>query len=442
MPAAPFSSRARGLAVGTLPDGFGYGFDFSDPAGVKLIPPEILPEIAAAVPTGASLRSRFPELFHNPRNARPERRLSVWLHVVNVCNFACHYCYVPHLRRMVDPQAVTGRSIPEDQLDPLLANLLGYCRAQGLAELHVTFAGGEPTLNLPLIEKFCDRARAIDTPVLITFGMISNGSFDAGALVPLLQRHRIALSLSIDGFGASHDRIRFTREEGRKVGSWDGLMGNVERLREADLKPFFLYTITPGNFRDLPRFAAYVHARDLGFRLSLVRARQPVARDVREEIAAEIIRLYAGLAETLDPRLPIPRHAAFAEWDLYRRKYTACSSCRNYFAIDAQGGVATCQMRMNETYGNAAAEPFAAIVSRVQAAPAAGILARPEARGGTCTTCEFFHVCGGGCPQHTALALGHMDQPSPWCQVFGAVIPHYVRAVARQLQRAVQSVPA
>jgi len=155
------------------------------------------------------------------------------------------------------------------------------------------------------------------------------------------------------------------------------------------------------------------------------------------KIADELCSLYQVWGDNLDPALPLFRYAAFAEWKLHVKKNLPCSSCRHYFAVNAEGGVATCQMRMNRPYGDLKAESFASIISRIQSDDENRSLARPQTRQGICTSCEFFHVCAGGCPQHNLQTLGNMDAPSPWCQVYGRLLPEYIRAVASQLLRAV-----
>lgn len=442
MQTASFSTHPRGYHIGSLPEGYGFAFNFEDPAGVKLLNPTLYseiqqqPDISKLSSANPQMRVAFAELAKNPRSPLPPR-LNVWLHVVNGCNFACHYCYIPHLNRNISKSEIERHSLKKELIHPLLSNLIAYCNDHRIPELRVIFAGGEPTLNLPLVEAFCREATEEDCGIKISFGMISNGSFHFEELTSLLQRYKISISLSVDGFEDSHDRIRFEINDGRKIGSWQSILQNVKLLLASGISPYFLYTVTPNNYNDISKFASFVHRNCLGFRLSLVRERMIPTFEFQKAVADELRQIYKSLGETLDPQLPILRYAAFAEWDLYRKKYTPCTSCRNYFAIDTTGGIATCQMRMDRSYGNATSELFSIIVSRVQEDLANRTLTNPTLREGSCASCEFFHVCAGGCPQHTFRAIGVMDHPSPWCHVYGTVMPEYIRAIARQLQRAV-----
>lgn len=443
MQTIPFSGRLRKICLEQLPEGYGYAFDFDCPAGVKLVPPGLFQRLKNTTDLrqvsgrDEQIRSTVVLLQKNPHSSGSSTRLTIWLHVINGCNYACYYCYVPHISRFVDRQTIEKHSLERVAVRPLLNNLLGYCAAKGLTELHFNFAGGEPTLNLPLVEDFCREASSLGAPLKISFGMISNGSFDADELIPLIERFNIRLSLSVDGYRDSHDRIRFEVEGGTKRGSWKKIEDNVELLGEHGILPYFLYTVTPGNYRSVADFAAFAHSRRMGFRLSLVRIRDPMSREDQGRIAVELNRVYEILAEDLDVGLPILKYAAFAEWNLYQKKHVSCTSCRTHFAIDAAGMVASCQMRMDRTYGNALSEPFSIIVARVHEDSANDTLSKPEARLGVCADCEFFHVCAGGCPQHNEQATGKMDYPSPWCHVYGTVLTRYIWAVARQLQRAV-----
>ena len=201
------------------------------------------------------------------------------------------------------------------------------------------------------------------------------------------------------------------------------------------IEPYFLYTVMPGDFWSIRAFANFVHDLRLGFRLSLIRTKVPCHSDIQHNITEELIGLYTHLAEHLSPELPVDKFARFAEWDLRKRKLIACGSCQNYFAIDHNGNVSSCQMRLDRKFGSLKSEPLADIVMRIRSDNEFRPLAVPTSKQGACTRCEYYHVCAGGCPQHTKMALMTTDAPSPWCMVYGGLLPHYIDAVARQSYR-------
>ena len=440
MVSQPFSSRRRSLTVASLRDGYGFAFDFANPSGVKLLRPLLFSRIAEQglepiCADSPEIRAALSKLFQQTEPVSP-LRLTVWYHITNQCNFRCHYCYIPNLNQAVSKEEI--EKAPQDNTNAVAVgqNLIRYCLEKNIAKLKIVFAGGEPTFKLSLIRQFCAELSKNNHGIKVLFVIISNGSFESKELLPLLREYRMKISLSVDGFEDGHDRTRFQIKQGVKVGNWKKLSENVEELCQHGVLPYFLYTVTAQNYDQIAKFAAYAQNKRLGFRLSLVRAPIKPTETVTNAVADELCSLYRKWGDDLDPRLPLFRYAAFAEWNLYVKKHLPCTSCRNYFAVDSQGGVATCQMRMNRTYGNAVSESFSNIVARLQSTPENRFLSHPHERRGVCTSCEFFHVCASGCPQHNLQTSGSMDTPSPWCQVYGRLLPEYVRAVASQLLRA------
>lgn len=221
----------------------------------------------------------------------------------------------------------------------------------------------------------------------------------------------------------------------RKIGSWTTVARNIEGLVSAGRPPYLLYTITPSNYHNIPEFSAFAHALRLGYRLSLVRSPRKVAESVQDSILSVLTEHYVELGHGLSPAMPIPRFARFAEWNLKKKKTIACSTCRNYFAVDQNAQVASCQMTLDKPFGSLKTDALTEIVERVRSAPETRLLAIPSLRDGACSRCRFFHVCAGGCPPHTLASYGDLQVPSPWCRVFGGLIFVYVESVARQMAR-------
>jgi len=363
--------------------------------------------------------------------------LSVWLNVIDACNFGCFYCYIPELQKNVDPKDIaTGRYALDDAGGKVLAErLVSYCREQGLGSLNVKFAGGEPTLVIDRIDRFCAHIKDLADGLEITFTMLSNGAFAASEVLPVLERWSIGISISVDGMQSAHDRVRFTRMLGKREGSWASIMNNVAILKSHGNRPYFLYTITAKNLEDVEAFSEHIHGLGCGFRLSLERGSRPVDFETQRNTAAYLGQFYRRLATSMPTNIRFERAARFAEWNLRSKKLSACSSCRGYLAIGTDGSAASCQMRLDEPVGNLAEMPLSELIKAFGESPASQLLAFPERKRGGCTSCEFRHVCAGGCPQHTRNVSGDMDRPSPWCHVYGMLAPVYVEAAAIHLGR-------
>ena len=180
------------------------------------------------------------------------------------------------------------------------------------------------------MEHFCSTARNYPSKVRVTFGMITNGSFPAERLLPLLQKYGVKISISIDGHEESHNQVRYTTNDGGlRIGSWNTISRNVERLLAEGIRPYFLFTITRLNYRDLRAFADFAHSQSLGFRLSLVRQVSPPSEELVHEIADYLVGFYRQLAYTMPTTMRFERDAKFAEWNLAKKKHLACGTCRN-----------------------------------------------------------------------------------------------------------------
>jgi uncharacterized protein len=369
-----------------------------------------------------------------PPTPSAHRSFNVWLHIVNGCNFKCFYCYIPELQVEVNPAIINRYSMSNLTADLVIDRLLEFVRSHGYQRLHIKFAGGEPTLNILGIRRFCiemlRKAEAID----VSFGMISNGSFAADSVIPLLQEFKIGISVSIDGYHDSHDRVRFRVVDRRKVGTWLEIEQNLDRLIAVGTFPYLLFTVTHLNCDSLLQFADWAHSRLLGFRISPVRLKyRPSHREI-DSLIASLSNLYTLLPAQMPLSMNLERDARFAEWNLRKRKISACGSCRNYLAVDERGQIKACQMSISPGT-DASTHSIDDALQRLRSDSLTQLISQPELRHGACSRCEFFHVCTGGCPQHTLSVFGTIEHPSPWCEVFGAILPVYISAKAKHMWR-------
>eukprot|EP01013_Petalomonas_cantuscygni_P044392 TRINITY_DN89_c0_g1_i1.p1 TRINITY_DN89_c0_g1~~TRINITY_DN89_c0_g1_i1.p1 ORF type:complete len:389 (-),score=-34.29 TRINITY_DN89_c0_g1_i1:1016-2182(-) len=371
--------------------------------------------------------------------AQPKKKsaaLDFWVHLVHGCNLRCFYCYIPHLEKGMAASKLQQNSFSLDKIEPLLKQLFKHCSETGIRQLGLKFAGGEPTLNLELLEHFCAEAERLKGDTEVKFSIISNGTFEDPETIRIFYKYKFGVSFSVDGAETSHDKVRFHLDTpGQKEGTWKQVWRNVDKCLDNGIRPYLLYTVTASNIKDLPEFRDAAVSKFVGYRLGLVRLPTPPKRSIVEKVSEQLISFYKHAGESQPTSLPIERFVRFSEWKLDSKKSFACSSGRNYFSIDQRGNVSTCQMRQDKTYGNVAEEDFSTIHDRISKCDEHAVLANPDIRDGPCTRCEYIYVCSGGCPQHTKMGFGVFDHTSPWCHVYGNLLPHYVEAVAKQMLR-------
>lgn len=454
----PFSARAPGLLYGQASDRLGYAFNCEQPAGVKLLSklpadrlralvgeeravpniPQIgCPEDQALFDSGLiRLAGSYNRSAHAPTTS--DYSLNVWLHVTDGCNLGCFYCYIPKLEKQIEERSLKAAALslkPQNALE-ISDSLLAHCRSESVFDLHVKFAGGEPTLAIESIDIMCRYLRQHAGDIKITFGILTNGVYDAACVEPVLVRHNIRVSISLDGINASHDQTRYTSRSGSRAGSFSTIHKNVARLERIDITPFFLFTVTQKNIVELEQFSDFISAQfSGGFRLSLERSTRQVPYETQLLVSEKLSSFYDHVAKNLPTDRRLDHKAKFAEWNLDRKKTTACSSCRGYLAVRREGDVSSCQMRLDTPVGNLLVEPLKQVIDRFSDTLSARLLVHPERKTGACSNCEFRFVCAGGCPQHTMNVYETTDHPSPWCFVYGKLFEKYIEANAVHMAR-------
>jgi uncharacterized protein len=442
----PFSNKKQSIILKPLEDGFYYAFNFENPTGIKLLTRSAAQRLASIInkdhiidlnnDIDCSL-SKSGLLSENTFKAKPDnKKFSVWLHVADACNLSCFYCYIPNLRKAVEPGLSSLNSFlmkPQDAI--AIANkLVAYCKKNEIQSLHVKFAGGEPTLSIEVIEFFCSHIEK-QSDVSVSFGIITNGVFISENIFPILLKYGFSLSISLDGYELTHDAIRFEVLEKQRHGTWSKIWKNIDMALSTDIKPYFLYTITPKNIDDVLKFSELVHGHGLGYRLSLIRSKNEYPLEIQDKIIKTLDALYVNSGKQLDTNLPIARYAKFSEWNLKNRKNIACSAGRKYISIDQNGNISSCQMNMNSSFGNILESELESSFAIMKNDSRLSKIAKPELRDGVCNRCEYFHVCAGGCPEHTIKSYGTVDVPSSWCRVYGALVPIYIESIAWQMLR-------
>jgi uncharacterized protein len=388
--------------------------------------------------------------------SEPPKILSTWIHVSNGCNLSCRYCYIPELRKGLDGERAGMYVMSTETALRTIETLFSLCQRNGFKELQLKFAGGEPTLAPDVIIAACERAEelAFETGIRPHFRILTNGVFDHEVIIPILRRFKFGVSVSVDGDPEPHDTIRFVsrREPGTinflplsrgRSGTWTIVSATIDALLSLGIKPFILCTVGYGNYRQLRQMIAYCRDRRIGFRLSPVRdATTYKLPGFQTELATELSGIYQWIAETYPPTMPIERFAGFAEWNLRRKKNGACGSCKSMVGIDKDGALASCQMRLDHPIANVEDDDAIEFLQMLGTHEDYKLISRPDSRSGSCVDCDFESTCAGGCPEHTRMAFGTTDSASPWCDLYTAVMPAYVEAIAMQIKQTVSVVGA
>ena len=358
-----------------------------------------------------------------PEQPAPSDTLVAWLHVTNACNLRCTYCY---LAKTDEPMsAATGQAAIEAIVRSAL--LHGYAR------IKLKFAGGEATLNLPLIWQLHEQARQLAGRhgLAIEAVILSNGVGLSRDGLRELARRDIRLMISLDGLAADHDAQRVFAN-GR--GSFAAVARTIERAREAGLRPQISVTVSGQTAGGLAALMPWLLERDLPFSLNFYRENDCSAGFT--ELQLDERRIVEGMLAAFGAiERRVPPHSLLGALvdraNLATPHGKTCGVGESYMVIDQRGGVATCQMEIERPITSVrAADPLGVI-----RADTIGVRNLPVQEKQGCRDCEWRLWCAGGCAVATFRATGRYDVQSPNCAIYKALYPAAVRLEGLRILR-------
>jgi radical SAM protein with 4Fe4S-binding SPASM domain len=231
--------------------------------------------------------------------------MTVDINLTNRCNLRCAFCSATPFHHTTKTDELT------------LAEIVGlFDQIEDMGVFLVRLAGGEPLVRRDIIPILEDAGRrAFDTVVL------TNGVFLAEPVVAAIRGAGInSLGISVDGpTAALHDAHRGV------PGTFDTVMGNLERLRRHDVTYSAMTTVTSRNCGSLVEVVEFLD--DRGFeRVNFILLNfSGMARSAPDDFSgfpewrAEFLRLTRHLAERR-PRIGVsvlPPHEDPVPYEMY-----------------------------------------------------------------------------------------------------------------------------
>lgn len=299
------------------------------------------------------------------------------LRVSNRCNLACDYCYAKDSKQVDMPFDVAKGAI--DQVS-----------ASG-DFLKVQLTGGEPLLNMPLIERLY--AYGQESGRKLSFTLQTNGTLLSEAVCQSLQEMNIAVGVSLDGIHHANDLRKY--KDGRvsvqdtlqgignlkKVGKSCNLMAVVSQTNVAHLSELLdiaLYLENVGGIgldilrTTRPHLALEAKAADFSAAIDLLLSRY---EDFRR------LGVFIGIK-------PVEKMRQSLKANRERKAYCYAQTPFS-LAVDADGGVYPCSALMTQTHA----------LGDLSSMPQNLHKKRPCAVfNSACKTCDLFFHCLGGCP--------------------------------------------
>lgn len=308
--------------------------------------------------------------------------------VGSFCNINCRYCYVEPFKvknLVVMPPAILKR---------IVTSCLDNCQQPTFS-----WHGGEPTLaGLPffisaknLMDKYSRSGQSVRN-ILQTNAISLTPEFAA-----FLKKSDFGVSISLDGPAPIHGLHRRYRN-GKNT--FSAVMRGYGYLRQAGIEPSVVCTVTRQSLAypiEILEFLIETGFRRIKF--------SPVYDSLADQFSIDANHWFDFLKSIFDewfrignPEIHIRDLDEVIAW-LVSDPLTLCSSdqsCLCWVSINPQGELYPCEyLRTTLSYGNIMTMELADIIKTPNYQQFRNLFSKIPI---PCTNCEFYQVCGNGCP--------------------------------------------
>jgi uncharacterized protein len=347
--------------------------------------------------------------------------LQAWLHVTNACNLRCEYCYI----------SKSSEHMVEDTSRQAVDAIFRSATRQHFKRVRVKYAGGEASLYLQRVLALHTYASQLAEQYEIAFSayIISNGVALPQRAIEQFKAHKIAVTISLDGIGAYHDRQRLF---GNGQGSFKYVDRTISRLLASGIVPYINVTVSRRSLDGLPSLMSYILEREMPFTLSYYRenACSTHLGDL-QFTDDQMIRAMREALLVIENMLPRRRllGSLIDKADLQAPHNYTCSAGRNYLVIDQRGGIAKCHTEIHRTVTSVNVDDPLRVIQEDRS----DFQNLPVEEKDGCKTCMWRYWCTGGCPLVTYRTTGRSDIRSPNCHIYQSLFPDVLRLEALRL---------
>ena len=329
------------------------------------------------------------------------------LEVAQDCNLRCTYCYAEGgayggERRLLSPE--TARK----------AVRLLIREAGDREGVTLVLFGGEPLLNMPAVEAAVEEAalRGKETGKRVQISMTTNGTLLKPKIIDFLHRHRVAVSISLDGPPDLHDA---NRPDVAGRGSYARILPNLwELLRNSPAPVAARVTLTPEQWVRIEE--VFDHLMALGFHEVGIAPASPITTELLPDLAQEemLVRAFAAMARRFREEAEKGRILPFSNildllgrLHLGRTKNVACGAGFGYLAVDAEGTFFPCHRLAGEEDFRVGDLDQGADMEKISAS----IATLTEGKTEMCSDCWARTLCTGGCHYENYLRESKLGLP-------------------------------
>ncbi len=331
------------------------------------------------------------------------------LYLAEACNLRCRYCYVG------DNDALNNGLMPW----AIARQAIDYCfeRAGSAKQVSITFFGGEPLLNKPVLKQAIAYSQQLgqERGKQVGYSMTTNATLLDDEIISLIKRYNFGLMISLDGPQEVHDHMRPMADGG---GSFDEATRNIKRLMRRRRSVTVRCTLS-NQFLDRVRIVEFLE--DFGFtRVAMSRCISAVDRqgayDIGPRETAVMQEQDEFFMDRLLQQLDRGERIRFNPWvkalqNIHQRhnRRMRCGVGRGCTTVGIDGKLYPCHRYVGmENY------VLGHVSTGVDPTKFSDYLRAYFGTKTKCDTCWAINICGGYCPWYVSREDGTSQPPHDW----------------------------
>jgi len=354
-------------------------------------------------------------------------RLVNVLKPTHICNLNCDYCYNDDERQPI---------MTIDTLRRTIEQTFEYARStKGFTGVEFVWHGGEPLVaGLPYFEAAMRFQEELANGLACSNVIQTNGLLLNDAWTGFFKSNGFSVSVSLDGTQEMHDAYR---KDHAGKGSFAKVLKAIELLRKGGIEPGVVLVATKAMIGKANEIYRFLVDNALPFQIVTL-TKSGNARDKYSEMAlsqAEYAELWIALFDQWFAGNPgYVRSHEFenrlsALMSGMPRGCEALANCADTnISVDPVGDVYTCGTLSGTAsvkYGNIVEQDLVSLMVSPTAIHFRTRVIDPQ-----CASCEWQHVCHGGCMSRAFKMYGTIDRRDNKCEALGKTWSH----MAKQLK--------
>ena len=359
---------------------------------------------------------------------KPNTNLEIWFSLTNECNLRCRYCFVEK------GNLTMSWSVAKKAVEVIFSTAEKNHRDS----ITMKFGGGEPTLHFDLVKKISEYAILLNKHYhkKLKFILVSNGVTFNDNIIKFIKKNNFIVSLSTDGVGKWHDKQRIFPDGS---GSFEYVEKTIDKLISNGIFPRLSAVITSENCAGLAVFVKYVLQNNLSFKFALYKENELSVDDKQLSLrnqkiikglknAYKVIRNYLIQRSRIKEKLP-PYYldSLLDQTQFISAHKHSCGAGINYFTIDPLGQISVCAHRKDTVFDKVTNSDFINKYVQSEKKLRTGLRNISVEDKEVCKDCKWKYWCAGGCPSSTYWSYKTNSAHSPFCPIFKAMIPEYLK---------------